>query len=261
MQNLAQQIAALAAQGLEIKTVAGTPVVVLAEGQTVTDLEQLLPQPSRKQGNIQVQDVYGFLEVWQIHQNPAAVIYADCDKGIFRTVFNDHTANGAGWRDHTCEYRCPQSRQWQEWKQYDGEKMNQEQFAQFIERNLPDIVEPASASMLEISRELVAKKSVSFSSAVRLSNGSNQFTYDEDIKGSTRSGKLEVPETFKIGIPVFKNGQPYAIEARLRYRIKERNLEMWYELIRADDVFDDALKGVAKVIAEETGQTLINADC
>ena len=139
--------------------------------------------------------------------------------------------------------------------------MSQEQFAHFIEQNLVDIVEPVSAEMLEISRSLIAKKSASFSSAIRLSDGSHQFSYDEDIKGSTKSGNLAVPETFKIGIPVFLNGTGYAIEARLRYRIKEQSLEMWYELIRPHDVFEDAFNAIHAEISKETGMELIAAEC
>ena len=139
--------------------------------------------------------------------------------------------------------------------------MSQEQFAHFIEQNLVDIVEPVSAEMLEISRSLIAKKSASFSSAIRLSDGSHQFSYDEDIKGSTKSGNLAVPETFKIGIPVFLNGTGYAIEARLRYRIKDQSLEMWYELIRPHDVFEDAFNAIHAEISKETGMELIAAEC
>lgn len=140
--------------------------------------------------------------------------------------------------------------------------MSQEQFAHFIEQNLVDIVEPNSAEMLEISRELVAKKSANFSSSIRLSNGEHQFSYDEEIKGTTKSGNLSIPETFKIGIPVFLNGEAYSIEARLRYRInKEHQLEMWYELIRPHDIYEDAFNTIFANIEKQTGFEIIEALC
>lgn len=138
--------------------------------------------------------------------------------------------------------------------------MSQTQFAHFIEQNLVDIVEPNHTDMVEISRTLTAKKSATFSSSTQLSNGSNQFIYDEEIRGTTASGKIEIPEKFKIGIPVFLNGTAYQIEAHLRYRIKEGHLEMWYELVRSHDVYEDAFNSIFESIKEKTGQDIICAD-
>ena len=259
--NAVSEIAALAAQGLQLQEVNGIPLAYVREDYGLSNLEHLLPAPTRKRGDTKVQDQAGFLAVFKRHQTAdSTVIYADRHAAVFRAVFNDDTTEQAGWKDHTATYACPKSNEWQVWTKNDGVKMTQEQFARFIEQNLVDIYEPAAANMLEISRELVAKKSANFSSSIRLSNGSHQFHYDEDIKGSTKSGNLEVPETFVIGLPVFLNGDAYKIEARLRYRIKEQQLEMWYELVRPHDIYEDAFNAVHKAIAEATGREIVNAE-
>lgn len=260
--NQAQTVAQLTTQALEVRRVGETPFITLPEESRVEGLEHFLPRPTRRCGIVNVQDQAGFLALFKRYRNEQeTVIYADREEAIFKAVFNDHSNDSTGWRDHVCRYACPKSNEWQVWMGNDGVKMSQEQFAHFIEQNLVDIVEPVSAEMLEISRSLIAKKSASFSSAIRLSDGSHQFSYDEDIKGSTKSGNLAVPETFKIGIPVFLNGTGYAIEARLRYRIKEQSLEMWYELIRPHDVFEDAFNAIHAEISKETGMELIAAEC
>lgn len=260
--NQLETVTALAAASLNVREIGGVPFLALREDFQPHSLERYLPKPTRKSGNINVQDTAGFLAVFKRHHTEnSTVIYADRNRAIFKAVFNDHSETEAGWRDHTCRYACPKSNEWQVWCENDGQKMSQERFAHFIEQNLVDITEPNSAAMLEISRELVARKSANFSSSIRLSNGSHQFAYDEEIRGSTKSGNLEVPETFKIGIPVFLNGDGYAIEARLRYRIKENHLEMWYELIRANDVYEDAFNQIFEHIAAETGMEIISAEC
>lgn len=257
-----QAVAALTAQALEVKEVAGIPFLVLDGEQDTKSLERLLPQPQRRSGCTHVQDQAGFITIFNRYKNDdSTMVYADRKEGVFKAVFNDHSPQGTGWRDHVCAYACPKSNEWKAWLDKDGVKMTQEDFAQFIEQNLVDIVDPSSAHMLEISRELVARKSANFSSSIRLSNGSHQFAYDEDIKGSTKSGNLEVPETFKIGIPVFLNGEGYGINARLRYRIKEQSLQMWYELIRPHDVYEDAFNEIHASITEATGMELVNAEC
>ena len=257
--NDAQTVADLAVQAADIRHINGHPFVVLAEGQNIASLEHLLATPMRKQGSIVVQDQNSFIAVFRRHADEDTSIYADREKGTFRAVFND-SINSPGWNDHYCSYTCPKSNEWQIWTKNDGRRMTQAEFALFIEQNLVDIIEPVRADMLEISRTLQAKKKASFSSSIRLSDGSHQFSYEEDIRGTTTNGKLEIPETFKLGLPVFLNGQAYEIEARLRYRInKENQLEMWYELIRSYDIHEDAFNGVHEAISEETGQYIINA--
>ncbi len=257
-----QSVAALTAQALEVKEVAGIPFLVLDGVQNTKSLERFLPKPQRRSGCTYVQDQAGFITIFNRYKNDdSTMVYADRKKGVFNAVFNDHSPQDTGWCDHVCVYSCEKSNEWEAWLNKDGVKMTQEDFAQFIEQNLVDIVDPSSAHMLAISRELVARKSAKFSSFISFSNGSHQFYYDEDIKGSNKSGKLKVPETFKIGIPVFLNGACYGINARLRCRIKEQSLQMWYELIRPHNVYEDAFNEIHASITEATGMELVNADC
>ena len=256
-----QAIAALTAKALKLKEVAGIPFLVLDGAQDTKSLERFLPKPQRRSGCTYVQDQAGFITIFDRYKNDdSTMVYADRKKGWFKAVFNDHSPQDTGWRDHVCAYACEKSNEWNAWLNKDGVKMTQEEFAQFIEQNLVDIVDPSRAHMLEISRELVARKSANFSSSIRLSNGSHQFSYDEDIKGSIKSGKLKVPETFKIGIPVFLNDPCYGINARLRCRIKDKSLQMWYELIRPHGVYEDAFNEIHASITEATGMELVSAD-
>ena len=156
-------------------------------------------------------------------------------------------------------YACPLSPEWQTWRAESGQQMNQEAFAQFIEDNLPDIAIPTAAEMLEISRSLEAKKKVNFASGIRLSNGQNELTYEEEITGTAQKGKLKVPEEFQIGIPVLEGGQRYAVNARLRYRIGDGGkLTMWYELIRPHKILDDAVHAVRLEIEQGTEMPVFN---
>lgn len=257
--NDARTIASIAVAATETRTLNGHPFVVLADGQQVESIAHMLPQPQRKQGHTVIQDEKGFIKFFKRHQNPQANIYADRGKGSFKAVFNDDTDTETGWKDHTATYPVIKSNNWKAWAEKDGVKMSQAEFAQFIEQNIVDIVEPNHTDMMEISRTLEAKKSASFSSAIRLSNGSHQFAYEESIRGTASNGRLEIPETFKLGLQVFLNGEHYEVSARLRYRInKENHLEMWYELIRPHDIYEDAFNGMFENIEKETGAEIIS---
>jgi uncharacterized protein YfdQ (DUF2303 family) len=224
---------------------------VIPEGFKLEDLERMMPSPARTRGITKLRDTNSFIQfVKGVVQDDAdgIAIYGTMDKPSFTAIFNHN-----GWRDWRAVYDCPLSREWDTWLGTSGRQMSQADFARFIEDNLPDVANPPAAEMLEISRSLEAKKKVNFASGIRLSNGQNELTYEEEISGTAAKGKLQVPETFTIGIPVLDGGERYAVEARLRYRIAEGGkLTMWYDLNRPHKILEDAVKAVWDKIAGET---------
>lgn len=131
--------------------------------------------------------------------------------------------------------------------------MSQVEMAQFIENNIDDVVEPVGAELLEICRTLEAKKQVNFASSIRLSDGSHQFTYEEDVQGSAQKGQMKVPEIFVIGVPVFINGEKWKVQVRLRFRIDGGKLSMWLEVVRPHKTLEAAVKDILKQVSDGTG--------
>lgn len=240
-----------------------TPYAVMPEGFRVEDLEDTLPNPTRKRARVTLAQTKGFIDYFKKHQVGGGVstIYGTTEPPRFVAVINDHGEGEAGWRDHIARYDCPLAVEWETWTKANKRPMTQADFAQFIEDNLPDIVDPVAADMLEISRTLEAKKKVNFASGVRLTNGEVQFTYEESVEGSASKGQLRVPEVFKIGIPAFHGGAKYQIDARLRYRIAEGGvLSMWFDLVRPHKVLEHAALEVWAAIEEATGETIFQGN-
>lgn len=123
----------------------------------------------------------------------------------------------------------------------------------FIENNVVDIRQPSGADVLEVSRSLQAVKNVSFNSAIRLADGSQQLAYSETVDGSTSKGSVKVPETFVLGIPVFFGGASYEVTAKLRYRIADGKLLMWFDLYRPEHIEQDAFGEIGKEVETSTG--------
>lgn len=235
------------------------PFVIHDKDQIVVDLEKLLPAPTRKRGNTVVGDEASFCAVVTKHSDANTVIYGSKNPPSFKAVFNDHSAGQPGWKDHTAIYPCPLSIEWQKWTGANGRRMTQEDFATFIEDNSLDCRAPDSATMIEISRTLEAKKKVNFASGIRLSNGDNELTFEETISGTAGKGKLQIPETFTIGIPVLEGGAPYEVTARLRYRIGEAGkLSMWFDLLRPHKIVEDATNELWARIEANLGATILN---
>jgi uncharacterized protein YfdQ (DUF2303 family) len=244
----------------DVRSIAGKPFVVLPDEASVRDMEEFLPAPIRKRGTVKLRDTDSFVAYVNAEKTEATRIYGNLINPHFVAVFNDHGATPA-WKDYRASYACPLSVEWQTWKGQSDKQMSQEQFAQFIEDNLPDIAQPPAADMLEISRTLEAKKKVNFASGVRLSNGQTELTYEEQISGTAAKGKLVVPEEFVIGIPVLEGGPRYAVTARLRYRIGDGGrMAMWFELVRPHKILEDAVKDVCKAITEKTSIAILNGE-
>lgn len=235
-----------------------TPTVMVPQGARFEAHEELLDNPTRKRANVKLRDVASFTGYVDAEKTGSTRLYGSKNPPSFTAVFNDHGAE-PGWRDYKASYLCPLSAEWKTWTGKSGAHMSQEQFAQFIEDNLPDIAMPPAADMLEISRSLEAKKKVNFASGIRLSNGQNELTYEEEITGTAQKGKLQVPEEFTIGIPVLEGGIGYAVACRLRYRIGEGGkLAMWYEIVRAHKTLEDAANEVWSEIEVATELVIFN---
>jgi uncharacterized protein YfdQ (DUF2303 family) len=241
----------------------GIPYTVVPAEYKIESLEHTLSAPTRKRGDIVLCDAKSFIAYFNKHKSTAngkaSAIYGRTNPPAFLALMDDH-GEEPGWREHKVTYRCPLSVEWQTWVSKNAAPMSQAQFAEFIESNLPDIVTPPGSDMLEISRNLEAKKKVSFASGIRLSNGQTELTYEEEIQGTAAKGKLSIPEIFALGIPVLENGERYKVEARLRYRINEGRLSMWYDLIRPHKVLEDAVMNVWKEIASQTSEEILNGD-
>lgn len=242
------------------KDIQGNPFAIVPENYELKSLEHMLAAPLRRSGNIRLNDVDSFCRYVKEEVTAQTRIYGSYSFKKFVAVFNDNMgAAHPGWRDYSAIYECPTSVEWNTWTSWNGKQMSQEQFAQFIENNLPDIAQPPAAEMLEVSRTLEAKKKVNFASGIRLSNGQNELTYEETVEGSAGKGKFKIPEEFTIGIPVLEGGLRYAVQCRLRYRIGDAGkLAMWYEIIRPHKIIEDAIKEVWTNIEGQTEMKIFN---
>lgn len=266
-------IEALAACNQSPREIGGVPVLVLPADFATKSMEHLLVSPARKKGTVALNDSESFVIVVNDQKGESTRLFSTIDPPTFTAVFN-HTALGTGWGDHRAQYNAPLSPEWKAWTGMDTKKVGQVELAQFIENNLIDVVfidpqaagaqlgevgSPDGATLLEVCRTLEAKKKVDFKSAIRLADGSTQFTYDEDVQGSARQGQLQVPEQFSLGIPVFENGEKWRVDVRLRYRIQDGGqLFMWMELIRANKVIEQAVKDLREKIAAATELQILN---
>lgn len=249
-----------------IRDVGDGTFAIVPDGYRVESLEHLQYLPNRPRGVTKLADEASFMAQVNLLARPWSVIYMQPTVDVkvapqFVAVFNEHHRDdlgddgsliAAGWRDHRAVFAPALSREWQTWAAASGNRKAQDAFAAFIEDNVPDIAEPAGATMLEVALSIEAKKKVNFASGIRLQNGQHQLTYEESIEGTAGKGHLTIPETIVLGIPVLLNGPRYRVEARLRYRLEGAKLTLWVDLVRPHEVLNHAIEQMRERIGAAT---------
>ncbi|WP_052362066.1 DUF2303 family protein [Geminisphaera colitermitum] len=267
-------IAALAHEGLkpELQSIEGlrAPLLLWPKSEKISSLEEFLKNPIRKKANVIVRDYMSFADYVIKHAEPGTTVFSKVSEegGTFTAIIDYHHGNAehaivapshnaiynpgeARNCSHSCHYICEHTPEWKRWLSQSGAGMSQTTAAQFIEDNIIDIISPEAARMLEVVKTLEATQGVEFKSAVRLENGDRQLHYAHTTTAkSGQQGDLEIPDTFKIRIPVFQNGPAYDVDCRFRYRIKDGSLIIFYEVVRPHKIIELALSEARNAIVD-----------
>lgn len=230
--------------------------------ETYDDDDRLLQRPRKKIASVSFADADSLVAYLGVHGQPPTSIWCTADyragKVAFLAIINDHggDADGQDFRDHRASFRPEFSEEWNRWMAQNRQHFSQAAFAAFIEENLKDFAAvdgaPSGSQMLEMAIAFEANQDMRFKSAIRLQNGGVQMQYVQDDDAQTLA-RMTAFDRFSIGIPAFWNGDPYRIDARLRYRVRDGKLVFWFELIRPDKVLEAATATLIAQIKEKTG--------
>ncbi|MFE0021935.1 YfdQ family protein [Amycolatopsis sp. NPDC059021] len=217
-----------------------------------TDLENLLDQPRRPRGTALLTDPSDFAAYVTRLATASTTVWADQDSLKVTATFNDH-ANGfsAGWRDHRAVLKLKHDDDWKAWLRQDGSLLSQEDFAEHLEDRAHTIVNPDTATMLEIALTFQTRRNASFSRGARLNSGDVQLAWSEETTAKAgASGRLEVPAEFTIAVAPFFGLPATEVTARLRWRIRDGQLGIGYRLDRPDLVHRKAFADVRQMLAD-----------
>jgi uncharacterized protein YfdQ (DUF2303 family) len=244
----------------------GIPFVVVPEGYKVEHLDERDESPARATGVVKLRDANSFITYFNRQKRTESLIYASLDPAKILGVIDDHlayddalsgdhSAKGANWRAYRVEFAVPASREWKTWTGKDRQPMTQLELAELIEDNLPDIVSPDGSTMLSVALNFEASKEGNFVSATRLQDGSTNFVWKEDVNAT--GNKIAMPSQITLSIPVFENGAPYSVDARIKYRVQNGTLKIWYELVRPHKVLEVAFRAIWSQIEEQTATKIL----
>lgn len=223
--------------------------------------DSFLESPRRKRGLAEFYEPASFIAYVNDHKHATATLITGTSNETTASFsahldYHERGAGKAGFGDHWASLDLRVTPEWKRWIGKNEQFMPQEEFAEFIDANLLDIVEPDAASILEVAQGLQGKKSVSFKSGRRLDNGSIQFELVEEItvNGTTsrRDDTFQVPSKFKLQLVPFIGANGIQIEARLRYRLVGGAVVFGYFLTRPYKVIEDVFLATRDDIENET---------
>lgn len=216
-------------------------------------------RPRRRQGTVHLTRQDSFSQFVQDRRTPEAMpdLYADAAANTLTAIFNPGTEGQPGWNDDRVVLNLTHTPEWLAWTTLDRQQVSQVKFAEFIEDNRADVVNPDGATLLEMVQEFEATTNVEFRSAQRLQNGQRQVTYVEKTEGRTTAGAaggmIEFPGAFTLAIPIFDGLDPTTIEARVRYRVASGNLTIGFVLDDTDRLETEAFDAVLAAVEQDTG--------
>ncbi|MFE0036795.1 DUF2303 family protein [Streptomyces sp. NPDC059015] len=219
-------------------------------------------KPARKKGTTIVRDVDSFLAYFDKHGDDHSEVYADVQRRTITAVLDAHTGDGARWAEHRVELHLRHTAEWDAWTGIDNELLAQDKFAEFIEDNLPDLVEPDSATMLELAESFEATSSAEFKSSQRLDSGARTFAWVEETNAKAgHRGDITIPASLKLALRPFEGCEPFAVTARFRYRIKRSgdsgaSLLLGIKLERPGDILAAAFEDVRTAVDNGIPETI-----
>ena len=220
--------------------------------------------PQRRDGTATLLELDSLCEYVNRYKTGDTIAWANASDFRVVVVFDDHPKNDgdgedifASWRKHRAMYTCPRSAEWQAWCAFDGKPLSQSDFADFIESRLEDLRHaaefPKPLDVLQMARHLTIRSKGTFERQINPTTGEGILVN----KTENEAGSTPIPRAFIIGIPVFEGGEPYQVEARVRFVIVDGKASFSYTLHRRKEIERDAFSGVRAEIAAETGVLLL----
>ena len=118
---------------LVLNTINGIDHALVPNDCALKSLEHLMPAPQRIVASPEFHDVAGFGQYVDEFKQDGTRIFVDADALRFSTVFDCHAPGKPAWGDHSASLVFALSNEWKKFKAYDGRKMSNTDFAEFIE--------------------------------------------------------------------------------------------------------------------------------
>jgi uncharacterized protein YfdQ (DUF2303 family) len=241
---------------LRLPSHAGT--IALPEGHCIIPTESFQMTPDLPRGTVAMESLASLVSYTLSHKGGGFHVFASLEKMRIDSVMDWHepAINSElphpKWGDHRANLALKFTQQWKNWTGICSKPLGQVAFAEFIEENLNEIIEPTPADVLTIATSLSGKRKVNFTNSTSLGNGDVSLQWEEQTDAKA-AGDVRVPSRIKLAIPIFRGAEDettFEIQALFRYRVSEGRLTFEIRLLHSDKVLDMAFAALVGVLRQ-----------
>lgn len=257
---LVERILELGGASAKVNSDGDKPFAIVPDGCKAISMADYFP-PTRIKRQVTLLEAGSFADYVNKFKSPNTLIFAVVSEtGVtFKAMLDYHNPAPdlkPAYCEHIAVFSAIETPEWKTWRDADRQVMSQVEFATWIEDNAKLFVEPDGADLLELIRSLHGHQNARFNQAIRLDNGAFSVGYDEDVvvksANVTKAGSMELPPVLKAGISVFQGSTPYEVAARLKSRVSERQLKLFFETIAKHEIVRESIMLLVKQISEAT---------
>jgi len=261
-------IQTLARQGLEPKLLqpGGYYMVATANGE-IQEIDLTgpawSPAPKRITGTTTVHSVDSWLELWGKYANEHSEVYTTTGGDGMLTLTgvvdaDNPDADRPGWRSHRIVLKLQRGAELDRWMAFEGRLHSQAAFVDFLELRRRAVIEPDSASLLELCRHFSVSQKAAFETTYDQRSGRKGLKYmpDDTAKAGPR-GDIPIPERLVIRAEVFAHtGDFSAIEFLFRYQAGQVGLSLGL-VFDSPQVVDEATETVLEAVHNNISQRVL----
>lgn len=217
-------------------------------------LEQYRIGPERRRGTAEVTTLKAFVDLVTRHKDEGSAIFAKTSwpSPALTAVIDYHDdKNAPRHGEHRIHYAFPVTPEFQAWINANGKKLEQSDFALFLEEHAAELAAPYDAEvnqfeplfkakfatpneLIDLSRGLEIRVGQKVANHVRHQSGEGELVFVEEHT-NTKGDPITVPGIFMIALRAFVDGEPVRIPVRLRYRVQGGSILWFFALYRWED--------------------------
>jgi uncharacterized protein YfdQ (DUF2303 family) len=229
----------------------------------IVDTDGYAPNPRHKEAKRSVTDAASFVAYVNRHADDHTEVYAHTNTSKVVAVIDSHdeSTGDPGWQKHRVSLDLEHSKQWLAWKNADGQLLAQDEFADFIDDQWNDVIDPEPARMIDIARTFQAHTKVNFESVIRDTSGDVKLSYIEDTAAKAgQKGDIEIPARIQLALRPYIGGPIYSIWANFRYRLRGGSVSLGFKLERPELILEAAFADIVTEIRDGKTEKRANAD-
>lgn len=243
----------LGAQGIKTLTVDGNELALLPNGMSLESLEEFKTAPARIRDIREFVVLDSFAEYVNDFAIPATKLFGSIKNRRVTAVLDYHEIDSPSWATHSAYLNSLYTPEWEALRNLDSLFMNQTATAEWLEAWSHIVMKPDPAAMVEVAMNLQGAVNGTFAASVNRSNGSFNFSYQED----TVTNGVTVPTEATFRVAPFWYSAPQEVKAFIRFKMQDRKPVFKIEIPNLARIEYEALIAMFADVEKKLGRSVL----